>query len=242
MQRLQLHADVAACSRRMTDAELSSHVVNTARMLAAAGLVEAFGHVSARREAGGFLITPTSPLHEVTSSSIITVDDEGVVVDDPHSAAPIEIPLHAGVYRARPDVAAICRGHGPSMVAWGVTVQDVPLLHGLGAIAGKTIPVHSDLDLISSREAGDRVARTLAGNDAALLLANGGFAVGADLVEAATRLWFTEERATVALSARTTEQPVGDWEHRLTHRHVELLRAQAWFCSRFGQSSQKVEE
>jgi HCOMODA/2-hydroxy-3-carboxy-muconic semialdehyde decarboxylase len=226
----------------MTDADLAEDVARTARMLAAAGLVEAFGHVSARRPAGGFLVTPTSPLHEATASAIITVDDDGVILDDPTSAAPIEIPLHAGVYRARPDVGAICRGHAPSMVAWGVADDDVPLLHGLGAIAGETIPVHTDLDLISSQEAGDRVAETLADNHAVLLLANGGLAVGADLVEAATRLWFAEERATVALSTRTTAPPVGDWEHRLTHSHIELIRAQAWFCARFGPSSRMLAE
>ncbi|MGZ0228767.1 MAG: class II aldolase/adducin family protein [Acidimicrobiales bacterium] len=217
----------------MTDRDLANEVAHTARMLAAAGLVEAFGHVSSRLPDGGFLITPTSPLHEATAASIITVDDDGVVVDDPSSASPIEIPLHTAVYRARPDVVAICRGHGPSMVAWGVSLDDVPLLHGLGAIAGKVIPVHNDLDLISSPEAGGRAALTLSDNHAALLLANGGFAVGGSLLEAATRLWFTEERATVALAARTVEPPVGDWGHRLTHSRIELIRAEAWFSSRF---------
>jgi len=213
----------------MTEDGLAANVAQTARMLAAAGLVEAFGHVSARLPGGGFLITPTSPMLEVTSEVIITVNDDGVVVGDPRGAVPIEIPLHAAIYRARPDAAAICRGHGPSMVAWGVTTTPVPLLHGLGAIAGETVPVHDDLDLISTREAGDRVAATLGESFSALLLANGGFSLGTDLLEAATRLWFLEERAGVAIRAKTNTPPAGDWEHRVTHSAVELIRAKDWF-------------
>ena len=46
----------------MTIDFLKAEVASTARMLSVAGLVEAFGHVSARLEGGGFLITPTLPM------------------------------------------------------------------------------------------------------------------------------------------------------------------------------------
>ena len=98
--------------------DLKTEVAATARMLAAAGLVEAFGHVSARLSGEGFLITPTLPLLDAVAGTVITVDGADAVVDDPAGAAPLETPLHAAIYRARPDVAAICRGHGPAMVAW----------------------------------------------------------------------------------------------------------------------------
>ena len=120
------------------------------------------------------------------------------------------------------------------MAAWGTTTDPVPLLHGLGAIAGEELPVHPDINLVRSRDAGDALATTLGSNQAALLLANGGLAVGADLLEAATRLWFVEERARVALSAPEPKPPAGDWEQRLTHTTAELTRAKAWFLARFG--------
>ena len=215
-------------------AELKAEVAATARMLAAAGLVEAFGHVSARLDTGGFLITPTLPMLDAVGGTVITVDGTGTVVDNPANAAPLETPLHAAVYRARADVAAICRGHGPAMVAWGVSVEDLPLRHGLGAIAGVTIPVHPDFDLIASAESGDRAVATLGSHHGALLRANGGFAVGADLLEAATRLWFMEERARVVLAAAPSAGSDIEWGHRLTHTGAELRRAKAWFAARFG--------
>ena len=223
----------------MSNKRLKTEVAATARMLSAAGLVEAFGHVSARINDGQFLITPTTPMLEAGAETIITVGPDGRVVDNPSGAAPLEIPLHAGVYRARPDVGAICRGHGPAMVAWGTSTDPVPLFHGLGAIAGEVVPVHPDLDLISTRESGDSAAATLSLHYGALLLANGGFAVGDDLLEAATRLWFLEERASVAIRARGSQPPQGDWEHRLTHTAIELKRAMAWFQARFSDQTQE---
>lgn len=219
-------------------------VAATARMLCAAGLIEAFGHVSARLPDGGVAITPTSPLLAVTAADVVIVDADGVA--PAHSAAPLEVPLHVAIYRARPDVDAICRGHGPSMVAWGVGTTPLPLLHGLGAIAGRQVLVHPDPLLVTTAAAGDAVASTLGTDDAVLLRANGGLAVGPSLVEAATRLWFAEERAAVALAAAAATgpgvdgpgggPPVGDdvWEARLADTPAELRRAVAWFAARFG--------
>ncbi len=222
--------------------ELKTEVAATARMLAAAGLVEAFGHVSARLSGEGFLITPTLPLLDAVADTVITVDGADAVVDDPAGAAPLETPLHAAIYRARPDVAAICRGHGPAMVAWGVTVEDLPLQHGLGAIAGVRIPVHPDVDLIASAESGQRAAATLGPHHGVLLRANGGLAVGTDLVEAATRLWFLEERARVALATAPSAGADIDWGNRHTHTAVELRRAKAWFAARFATADPSAEE
>ncbi len=98
---------------------------------------------------------------------------------------------------------------------------------------GAVVPVHPDLDLIAGPESGDRLALTLGQHHCALLLSNGGLAVGADLLEAATRLWFLEERAQVALAARRTEPAAGDWEQRMAYTDIELIRAKAWFKARF---------
>ncbi len=212
--------------------ELKAEVAATARMLAAAGLVEAFGHVSARCS-GGFLITPTSPMLNAVADTIITVSDSGEILDDPAGAAPLETPLHGAIYRARPDVGAICRGHGAAMVAWGVGTDDLPLRHGLGAIAGARIPVHPDFELIAGTESAEGAAATLGPHHGVLLRANGGLAVGADLLEAATRLWFLEERARVVLDAAGGAGADIDWAPRLAHTAIELRRAKAWFAARF---------
>ena len=202
-------------------------------MMAAAGLVEGFGHASARLPGGGFLMTSTSPLLSTAPGTILTVDDTGALIDAP-AGAPLEIAIHAGIYRARHDVGAVCRGHGAAMAAWGVRGEAVPLLHGMGGLAGETVPVHHDLALITTADSGDRMAATLDDNKSMLLLANGGLAVGVDLLEAATRLWYLEERCRVAVEAGAVQRPEGAWAERLGSSVPELVRAKAWFAARFG--------
>lgn len=210
-------------------------------MLSAAGLVEAFGHVSARTPDGGLLITPTTPLRWVNPAEVVELDADGSVVGPLDAPVPLEAPLHAAIYRARPDVSAICRGHGTAIATWATGTAELPLLHGLGALCGSTVPVHPERTLVSTAAAGDRAAASLAGNQALLLLANGGLAVGEDLLTAATRLWFLEERSRIALAAPPgagpSESEPNPWSERLADTLVELARARAWFEAAFGPSS-----
>ena len=217
-------------------AGLRSAVASTARTLASAGLVEAFGHVSARIP-GGFLITSTSPMFEATSDDVIRVES-GVLVDGPTGAAPLEMPMHAAIYDARPDVGAICRGHPPYVVTWGVSAEPLPLLHGLGGMAGRIVRTHPDVELVKTSESGVSVARTLGDDHSVLLAANGCLAVGADLLEASTRLWYLEERARVAVQVRSaglTPATVREytWARRLRDSVPELVRAREWMRRSF---------
>ena len=216
--------------------QLRSAVASTARMLASAGLVEAFGHVSARTSAG-FLITSTSPLFEARADDVILIES-GVPTGGPTHAAPLETPMHAAIYDARPDIGAICRGHPPYVVTWGVSAEPLPLLHGLGGMAGRTVRTHLEIELVKTADAGESVAETLGDDSGLLLAANGCLAVGADLLEAATRLWYLEERARVAVQARSaglTPMTVRQytWDRRLSDSAPELVRAREWMRRSF---------
>ncbi len=223
---------------------LRQEVASTARLLAAAGLVESFGHVSARTPSG-FLITSTRPLLKATADDVILVE-AGVAVSGPLRELPLETPMHEAIYRARSDVSAICRGHPPATVTWGVGIDPLPLMHGLGGMAGgRAIRVHPEIELIKSQEAGTAVARTLGEGMSVLLRANGCLSVGADLLEAATRLWFLEERARVVVEARTAGIEsrgisAERWAARLGDSHAELVRAKQWMLRSFGPGSSRV--
>ena len=208
-------------------------VAATARMLARAGLVEAFGHVSARLDRG-LAITSVRPLGAAVADDVVVCDHEGVPRAGPGEELPLETSLHLAVYQVRPDVGAICRGHPPSVVVWGAGTADLPLRHGLGALAGATVRVHPDIDLVTDRARGVAVARTLGTDQAVLLRANGALAVGADLSEAAARLYFLEERARVALAAADAEHVDAErWRQRMRHSPAELRRAIRWFVEAF---------
>lgn len=202
-------------------------------MMAGADLAQAFGHVSARWR-GGFAITSTLPFAGAGPDDVIIVADPA----DPPSGGgdvPLETPMHAAVYLERPDVGAICRGHPPAAVAWGVGTDDLPLLHGLGALAGERVAVHLDVDLVATLTQGAAVAATLRGDFAVILRANGALAVGSTPLEALTRLYFLEERARVALD-RGIERGKTGWGNRLRHTAAELTRAMAWVEATFDEA------
>jgi ribulose-5-phosphate 4-epimerase/fuculose-1-phosphate aldolase len=215
-------------------------VAVTARALAGLGLAHAFGHVSIRYQ-DGLLISSTQPLADCRPENVLAVGDlEGTGGGE--GGLPIELPLHAAIYAARPDVAAICRGHPPAAVAWGIDTSDLPLAHGLGLICGTRVRVHPDIGLVDSVERARATVATLGSDAAVLLQANGALAVGRSLDEAGARLWFLEDRARVALTWRTMSGSLGPastgpksdasaWAERSRHVHAETQRAAAWFAS-----------
>ena len=216
----------------------AADVALAARVLAGAGLVEGFGHVSARAggaDSRGFLLTSTDPLATQTEASVHLLDAAGVPVSaGEDGGVPLEAPLHAAIYAARPDVHAICRTHSPAAVAWGVRGVVPPLLHGLGGLAGTIVAWGGDADLVVSAAQGARAAAALGAADCLLVRGNGNVATGATLQQATVRAWFLEERARVALDAGPDAVPLTDLDARSRHFAAEEARAWRWLAERWG--------
>lgn len=213
--------------------ELRAQVAATARQLAKAGQVEAFGHVSAR-SGEVIAITTTRPLFACTSADVVVINADGTPADPAATDLPLERFLHLAIYSARPEVAAICRGHGRWYVAWGVNDDPVPVRHGLGLLAGERVGVHCDPLLISTPARATAAASALGQEHCLILRGNGAVATGASLPEAAARLYALDERCRVALDA---PGPVPDekdlWQRRAVDTAVEMARHTAWFTARF---------
>ncbi len=216
----------------------AEEVAATARLLHRAGLVEAFGHVSAR--AGeGFLITSTRPFAGLGADDVLAVDAEGAPLER-EQGLPLETPLHAAIYRARPDVGAICRTHSRYAVAWGARALVPPLAHGLGGLAGD-VALHLDPQLVCERESAARAAGSLGEAACLLLRGNGALATGATLRQAAVRAWFLEERARVAADATgATPLSASELVARSGAFPVEEGRATRWLLDRFADPEKEV--
>lgn len=210
-------------------------VVVVARILARAGLVHAFGHVSARTP-DGLAITPVfPPLGSLAESDVRNLAADGSPLDDERRGVPLEAPMHAAVYATRPDVAAICRIHGHAVAAWAARAEPPPLLHGFGGIV-EPVAMWPDPDLIADGAAADRVAAALGAGPAILLRGNGGLAVGQDLSEAAARAWCLEDRCEVAQRADGAGIPFSPDELARRNRwyEAETARLWAWLLATYG--------
>lgn len=211
--------------------EIRGEIAATARLLSAAGLVQAFGHVSACLPSGGFAITSTGPMLDATPESVLELDRDAHVLNGEN--CPLEAPLHAAIYAARSDVQAICRTHSPYAAAWAATAQQPPLVHGLGGLGGQ-VALHTSPQLVCDAERARQAADALGGADCLLMLANGAVCTGADLPRAVTRAWFLEERATLATLARNAAPLIGPaLAERSRHFDAEIARAWPWLRARF---------
>ncbi len=176
-----------------------------AAALAAAGLVDAFGHVSFR-SGSGFSITPPVPLGEWSRGSAPAIEVDLGAGQLP-SGAPGEAWLHWCIYDARPDVAWVCRAQPQRAQAFGVSGRALRPLDGHGCFLGREVAIHADPTLVRSEESGRCVAASLGGSSALLLRGNGALTVGASAAEAVVRMWALERSARLHLRAVALGQP-----------------------------------
>jgi ribulose-5-phosphate 4-epimerase/fuculose-1-phosphate aldolase len=215
-----------------------AEVASVGRLIARAGLVQAFGHVSARLEHGGFALTSTAPLQDASADTVLELDEDGNVLFG--ERCPLEAPLHAAVYAARPDIGAICRTHSRHAAAWASRAEQPPLAHGLGGLSG-TLAVHPSPQLVCDPVAATAAAGSLGGADCLLLRANGAVCTAPDLPGAAVRAWFLEERAVLATHAPDAPSLTAEELHeRSRHFEAESVRAWRWLQARFGDRKEPI--
>jgi ribulose-5-phosphate 4-epimerase/fuculose-1-phosphate aldolase len=185
---------------------IKANVATAARMIGAEGLVEAFGHVSARIGGSSFVITPRKGLASISADELLEVEvSEGVmrVTRGDPGTLPVEAVIHAAIYVSRPDVDAIVRDHGEASTVFGVSGQSLRPVHALGAVGRGDVPIFDSSDLISDWAGGDDLCRVLGASPAVLLRGNGRVVVGASVEEAFARAVLLEESARIQLAARS---------------------------------------
>lgn len=200
------------------------------------GLTEGFGHLSVRLEAGVLMTPALAPGLARPRDLIVLAGDGGVVHGAKGLRPALETPLHLAIYRARPDVGAICRSHSPWAVAWGLRAEALTPTHGFGLMLGDKVPYHPDGDLIASPKAGDSAASSLGASPALFLKGNGLVVTGATIREAVIRALFLEEACRATLCAGRVPARArfskAEREARSKWHDAELARAWAYYCAR----------
>lgn len=183
------------------EADLRTEIVQACRVLDYFGIVEGFGHVSARIPGSSHvLITPRKALGLVEDADLVEYTLDGQQVGE--GRPPLEAAMHLAIYRRRPDVSALCRGHPRCVAAFASAAEPIHVAHGFGANLGHTVPVFSEPFLAMNPDAGEGVAAALGDGDGVLLRGNGMIVTGQSVPHAAVKAIFLEEMAQVQLMAR----------------------------------------
>jgi HCOMODA/2-hydroxy-3-carboxy-muconic semialdehyde decarboxylase len=211
----------------------SGGVVAAARALAAAGLVDAFGHVSVR-VGDAALITPAVPMAAVSSAEELVELPLGELAELP-AGAPKEAWIHWAIYRRRPEVGAICRGQLASPLAVAAVADELPAVLGQGAIAGAPVPIFRDSRLVRERGPAIELAEAMDDSPSLIMRGNGALATATTPGRAMARLYLLERSAETWLRAAAVGEPraldageVSAWQaagEELLERLWEYLRA-----------------
>ena len=157
------------------------------RILAEFGVVDAFGHVSARSPANPqhFLMSRSLAPALVTADDIMEFDQDGNAVDARGRQVFLERFIHAEIYKARPDVMAVVHAHSPGVVPFGVSKTPLrPLFHNTAFLAAG-VPVWDIAKdfgvtnmLVADNARGKSLAAALGDKSVVLMRGHGDVTVG----------------------------------------------------------------
>ncbi len=196
--------------------EIISDIVLAGRILSAEGVIDSFGHVSARHPArpDQFLMPRVRAAELVMAEDILTFDLDGVPQPETTQRIFAERVIHSCIYRARPDVMAVCHHHAPAMMPYCVTgVPLVPVFH-LGATMGVEVAFWDSQDefgdtnlLVSTEEQGRSLAQALGQRWTVLMRGHGTTVAGRSVRELVFRCIYGMRNAEVQRAAAALGTP-----------------------------------
>jgi ribulose-5-phosphate 4-epimerase/fuculose-1-phosphate aldolase len=223
-------------------ADVLADLAAAARILAAQGVVDAFGHVSMRH--------PSSPDRYLMARSIaparVTPDDiiEYDLDSDPCNASGrgsfLERFIHGEIYKARPDVMSVVHSHSPSVIPFGlVGVPMQAMFHNAAFIAAgvSVFDIREKFGatdmLVSNGPKGVALAEVMGSRDIVLMRAHGSVACGPTLQAAVFRAVYTEVNARIqhwtnALGRGAPMAALDEEEGRLADGPNQTAGMRAW--------------
>ena len=162
-------------------------IVTANRILANEGIVDSFGHVSARHpdKPDHYLLSRARAPERIEPGDIVEYKLDGTPIDERGRTPYLERFIHGAIYEARPDVQSVVHNHSPSVIPFGVTGTKLkPLLH-MCASCGHEVPIWDCRDnfgdttlLVSDMAMGRDLARHLAHRPTTLMRGHGATVVG----------------------------------------------------------------
>ena len=178
------------------DPGLIEDLVAANRVLADQGVVDGYGHVSARHnlDPNRYLLSRSVAPELVTAEDIVEFDLDSVPVDPRGRKFYLERFIHGEIYKARPDVKSVVHHHSPAVIPFGVTKVPMRPIYHMAAFVGQGVPVFEIREaggmtdmLVKTPELGRALAHTLGDKPAALMRGHGAVVVGESVPVAVAR-------------------------------------------------------
>ena len=199
-----------------TPQALVDDLVAANRILAMEGIVDAYGHVSARSPAdpGRFLMSRSLAPQLVSAADILVHGPDSEPIGDARKPY-LERFIHGELYRQRPDVMAIVHSHSASVIPFGISRTALRPVYHMASFLWSGSPVfdiragreENDL-LIRDRPLGEALASSLGQCACVLMRGHGMTVVGDNLPEAVFRAVYTEMNARLQLQASNLAGPL----------------------------------
>jgi ribulose-5-phosphate 4-epimerase/fuculose-1-phosphate aldolase len=198
-------------------AALIEDLVAASRILAKEGVLDGYGHISARsdKRQEHFIMSRSRAPALVTAADLMELDAESEALPGDERKGFIERYIHGEIYRKRPDVMAVVHSHSPSVIPFGVTKTKLRPIYHMGSFLWSGAPVwdirkvreESDL-LVRDRPLGKALAEALGSCACVLMRGHGMTVVGDGVPEAVFRAVYTEMNARLQIQAQSLEGPI----------------------------------
>src|ERR1700735_647257 len=208
--RLRASAQMPSASLPGVDPAVLEDIVVGSRILADFGVVDGFGHVSARH--------PTNPNHFLMSRSLapalVTADDimefdlDGNPVDARGRTIFLARFIHSEIYKARPDVMSVVHTHSAGVIPFSVTKVPLRAMFHNPSFLAVGVPVwdiRKDFGetsmLVNNAALGKSLAETLSDKPVVLMRGHGDVTVGPTVKMAVFRAYYTDVNARLQAQA-----------------------------------------
>ena len=234
-----------------TLADLRYQIALANRMLANEGVLDAFGHVSARHpsDPGRYLLSRSRAPELVEPGDILEYTLDSVPVRTPKVSLYSERVIHGEIYKARPDVMAVCHHHSPAFMPLVITGTDYQPVFHLGASGGVKPPFWDQRDefgdtnlLVVKPEEGASLARRMGAHWMVLMNRHGVTVAGTSLRELVFRCYYSCRNAEFQVQAAMsgTVKPLSEGEVReaagILGKTTGLERAWEYWTVRLGKA------
>jgi len=173
---------------------LKQQLVDCIRMLESSDIIDYNGHASTRAGEGRMYINiGTCQRSQLTTDDICTIDFDGNVLEG-NGKPPLEFHLHAGIYKARPDVEAIVHAHPKWSTFLTMVGASYEPVYAQGTLV-YPMPILDSPNSINNPDMAKRLADTLGDRPAAMMKSHGAVTCGKNIIEAFVLANYLEENA-----------------------------------------------